>query len=433
MGTLPEFRGAVMLNRDLFLLRPDIIFLNHGSFGACPRPVFQAYQAWQREVENEPMEFLGRRLPALMRSARQALADYLHADPDDLVYVTNATTAVNIVARSLAPRLAPGDEVLSTSHEYGALDATWRFICRQVGARYVNAPLPLFPLGTREDLVEALWSAVTARTRVLFLSHITSPTALILPVADLIRRARRADILTVVDGAHAPGQIPLDLTALGADFYAGNCHKWMCSPKGAGFLYARREVQPLLEPLIVSWGWAGEPGHSRLVDAAEYQGTRDPASFLTVPAAIQFMTEHDWPEVQRYCHQLASRARAGLRDLTGLEPICPDTTDYFAQMFAAPLPPCNAAEVMRSLYDTYHVEVPIIEWGGRQFVRVSIQGYNRQSDVDALLAALEAVLGAAREGQQKAGWLQHHPAEATGTPGRTRTVAPGSGGQRSIL
>ncbi|MBI3975655.1 MAG: aminotransferase class V-fold PLP-dependent enzyme, partial [Armatimonadetes bacterium] len=215
--------------RALFLLRPDVIFLNHGSFGACPRPVFEAYQGWQRELEAQPVEFLGRRFPDLMREARTALAGFVGADPDDLVYVPNATTGVNIVARSLP--LEPGDEVVSTDQEYGAAEKIWRFVCERRGARFIQAPLPV-SVGAREQIVEALWAQVTPRTRVLFFSHLTSPTAVILPVAELVRRAREAGIITVIDGAHAAGQIPFALDALGADFYAANCHKWMCAPKG---------------------------------------------------------------------------------------------------------------------------------------------------------------------------------------------------------
>jgi isopenicillin-N epimerase len=383
--------------RELFLLRPDVVFLNHGSFGACPRPVFDVYQAWQLELERQPVEFLGRRFVELMRTARQALAAYVGADADDLVYVPNATTGLNVVARSLP--LEPGDEVLATNHEYGALDRTWRFVCQKRGVRYVNQPLPL-PLESSEQVVDTIWAGVTPRTRVLFLSHITSPTALILPVTALIRRARDAGILTVVDGAHAPGQIPLDLTALGADFYAGNPHKWIMAPKGAGFLYARREVQHLVEPLVVSWGWEPErtsllsldDGASRFVLEQEWQGTRDPAAYLSVPVAIQFQAEHDWPRVRQECHALLREARPRLEELTGLPPLCPDSPEWYAQMAAFPLPACDGAVLQRRLYDEYRVEVPIIEWQERQFVRVSVQGYNTQGDVQALIAALQVLL-----------------------------------------
>lgn len=395
--------------RSEFLLRPDVVFLNHGSFGACPRPVFEEYQRWQLELERQPVDFLGRRFHGLMREAREALAAYVGAGAGDLVYVSNATTGLNVVARSL--RLEPGDEVLATSHEYGALDRTWRFVCSLRGATYINQPLSL-PVGSAEQAVEAIWSGVTDRTRVLFLSHITSPTALILPVAELVRRARAAGILTIVDGAHAPGQIPLDLDALGADFYAGNLHKWLCAPKGAGFLHARRAAQSLVEPLVVSWGWQPEQTTLLALDTVEtspfvlqqeWQGTRDISAHLAVPAAIRFQEERDWPRVRRGCHDLLSDARQAIGGLTGLAPICPDSAEWYAQMATFPLPPCDAAELKRRLYDEYRVEVPIIEWpapgqggpeGRRQFVRVSVQGYNTRQDLDVLLSALSALLPA---------------------------------------
>lgn len=284
--------------------------------------------------------------------------------------------------------------MLTTDHEYGALDRTWRFVCGKRGARYIVQPLPL-PVVSAEQVVEALWARVTERTRVLFISHITSPTALILPVAELIRRAREAGILTVVDGAHAPGQIQLDLQTLGVDFYSGNCHKWMCAPKGAAFLYARREMQSLVEPLVVSWGWEAEkPGPSRFVDEQEWQGTRDIAAFLSVPAAIQFMAEHDWPRVRQECHALASRARQAIGELTGLAALSPDSPEWYAQMVTLPLPPCDADALKERLYDEFAVEAPVFTWRERQWVRVSIQGYNTGADVDALVDALRACCGA---------------------------------------
>jgi isopenicillin-N epimerase len=376
--------------QELFLLRPDVVFLNHGSFGACPRPVFDAYQAWQLELERQPVEFLGRRFSGLMCTARESLSAFVGADPHDLVYVPNATTGLNIVARALP--LQRGDEVLSTDHEYGALDRTWRFVCQRRGARYINQPLPL-PIESAEQAVEGLWAGVTKHTRVLFLSHVTSPTALILPVAELARRARSAAILTVIDGAHAPGQIPLDLDAIGADFYAGTCHKWMCAPKGAAFLYARPEVQSLLDPLVVSWGWQSEkPGPSRFIDEQEWQGTRDIAAYLAVPSAIAFLAEYDWPGVQHTCHRLAHAARQGIGNLTGLDPIQPDSPHSYAQMVTVPLPACDANTLKQRLVDEFAIEVPIITWQGQQFVRISIQAYNTQRDVHALVAALTELL-----------------------------------------
>jgi isopenicillin-N epimerase len=340
--------------RELFLLRPDVVFLNHGSFGACPRPVFEAYQHWQLELERQPVDFLGRRFSDLMHTAREALAAYITADPLDLVFVPNVTFGLNTVARSLP--LQSGDEVLATDQEYGALDRTWQYVCQKRGARYVNQPLPL-PVQSAEEVVDAIWAGVTPRTRVLFLSHITSPTALILPVSALIQRAREAGILTIIDGAHALGQIPVNLETLGADFYIGNLHKWMCGPKGSAFLHARREVQSLLEPLVISWGWnpeerTGSPSEDcqSFAGVHEWQGTCDPAAYLAVAAAIRFQAEHDWPSVQRECHELLRRARPAITSLTNLPAICPDSAEWYAQMAAFPLPPCGAEVLQRRLY-----------------------------------------------------------------------------------
>jgi isopenicillin-N epimerase len=376
--------------RDLFLPDPDVIFLNHGSFGACPRPVFEEYQRWQRELERQPVEFLGRRFNDLMREARTALGDFVGADADDLVYVTNATVGLNIIARSLD--LKPGDEVLSTDHEYGALDRTWRFLCAKRGAKYIRQPIRV-PIQSVDEIVEAMWSGVSDRTRVLFLSHITSPTAIIFPIKPLIDRAREHGIITIIDGAHTVGQIDLNLRELGADFYASNCHKWLMAPKGSAFLYARREMQHLVEPLVVSWGWEAEkPGPSKFVDEQEWQGTRDIAAFLSVPAAIQFQRDHDWPRVRRECHELVRYAREQISAVTGLPPLTPDDEQWFAQMSALPLPPCDPELLKRRLYDDFRIEVPVMSWNGQPFVRISIQGYNTRAEMDALVRAFHAVL-----------------------------------------
>jgi isopenicillin-N epimerase len=394
--------------RDLFLLRPDVVFLNHGSFGACPHLVFDEYQRWQRDLEHQPVEFLGRRLPELMASARAALAGFVGADADDLVYVPNATTALNTVARSLP--LRAGDEVLATDHEYGAADRMWRFVCEQRGARYVRAEVPV-PVESPDAVVDAVWSRVTERTRVLFCSHITSPTALIFPAGELVRRARAAGILTVIDGAHAPGQIPLDLHRLGADFYAGNCHKWMCAPKGAGFLWARREVHDLLEPLVVSWGWdpeyqiaaAGDrentkggglvlgAARSRLIAHHEWTGTRDFASYLSVPTAIEFMCNHLSADARARCHDLARSARDQIGRITRLAPLSPDGPHWYGQMVSLPLPltdPESAQQWLRRA----GIEVPVMRWNERCLLRVSVHVYNDARDIEALVAALSNLL-----------------------------------------
>jgi isopenicillin-N epimerase len=375
---------------EQFLLRPGVAFLNHGSFGACPRPVFEHYQALQRELEGQPVEFLGRRVRGLLAEARASLEQFIGAEPGTVVFAPNVTHALNIVARSLD--LGPDDEVLSTDHEYGAVERAWTYNCEKRRARYVAVSLPL-PLASAEQVVEQIWAGVTKRTRVIAISHITSPTAVTLPVAEICRRARAAGIVTVVDGAHAPGQIDLDMQAIGADFYGGNCHKWLCSAKGAGFLYARPEMQARLEPLVVGWGWRSRtPSGSEYMDVFEWLGTDDPSAFLTLPAAIRFQQEHNWPEVRMACHNLLLEASQRVQELTGLPPITPDTADWWTQMRALPLPPCNPKETQARLWDEFQVEVPFTQHDDQPLVRVSIQAYNTPEDVDRLLEGLKTVL-----------------------------------------
>ncbi|GCE20635.1 aminotransferase class V-fold PLP-dependent enzyme [Dictyobacter kobayashii] len=375
---------------EQFQVRRDITFLNHGSFGACPQPVFHAYQQWQRELESDPVEFLGRRIHGLLSEAREPLATYLGTQANHLVFVHNTTVGVNIVAHSLA--LGPGDEVLATDHEYGASDRTWRFLCTQRGMRYINQPIPL-PIESEEAMIEHLWRGVTPRTKVIFISHITSPTALIFPVAKICQRAREAGIITVVDGAHAPGQIPLNLEEIGADFYIGNCHKWLCAPKGAAFLYARPERQELLQPLVVSWGWESlTPSSSRFQDYFGWLGTDDPSSYLSVPAAIVFQREQQWDAVRIACHELAASARQQVCELVGTRPICPDS--WWGQMCSIQLPAGDAAALQRSLREQWRIEIPVIAWNNQRFMRISIQGYNSPTDVEHLLTALRTIFAA---------------------------------------
>ena len=357
--------------RDEFLLDPSVVFLNHGSFGACPRDVFEQYQAWQLELERQPVEFLGRRLEALLADARAALGAYVNADPDDIVFVQNATAGVNLAAWAVA--LAAGDEVVTTNLEYGALDLAWKHVCSHAPAEYKRMPVTA-PL---EDAVEKIWSGVTDRTRVLFLSHITAETSVQLPVEELCSRARERGIATVVDGAHVPGHIPLDLRALDVDYYAGNCHKWLCAPKGAGFLYVRRELQETIAPLVAGWGY--KDGGTFLT-RHEKQGTRDPAAFLTVPAAIEWLDAHDWDSVRLRCRELASRTPRRL----GLERVGSEGL----QMVTMRLPEGAPADLQESLYDKHRIEVPVFDG----MIRASFQGYNDEADLEALAGALAQLL-----------------------------------------
>jgi len=249
----------------------------------------------------------------------------------------------------------------------------------------VRTPIRL-PVTSADEIVETIWAGVTPRTRALFLSHHTSTTALTLPVAELCRRAREAGIRTIVDGAHVPGQVPLNLRDLDVDYYAGNCHKWLCAPKGAGFLYVRRELQRDVHPLLVSWGYEGDD--PSFVSRHEKQGTRDSSAYLTVPEAIDWQREHDWDAVRTRCHELARRARNEL----GLEPLTPDSCEFFAQMVTLRLPEDAPEDLKDRLYDDYRIEIPVSEHGEDRFIRASFQGYNDAADLERLRDALATLL-----------------------------------------
>jgi isopenicillin-N epimerase len=377
--------------KDQFLLDPDVHFLNHGSFGATPRPVFEVYQAWQRRLERQPVQFIATDLVGYLAEARRALGSYVHAAADDVVFVPNATFGVNVVARSLP--LGPGDEVLTTDHEYGACDNTWQFLSRKQGFQYINQPISM-PVESAEEVVEQLWQGVTERTRLIFISHITSATAVIFPIAAICARAREAGILTLVDGAHAAGQIPLDMAAMGADFYTSNAHKWLCAPKGSAFLFARPEVQSLIEPLVVGWGWGEERTltyGSDFLDYLQWLGTNDPAAYLAVPAAIQFQAEHNWTAVHHHCHALLHQTLDRINQLTHLDS-CYGSDALYGQLAIAALPPVDVQQLKKRLLAEFKVEVPVYEWHGRALIRVSVQGYNTPADLDALLDGLAVLV-----------------------------------------
>ena len=356
-----------------FLLDPEIAYLNHGAYGACSRVVLDEYQRLQFELERGPTDFFQRRLgdwpypretvPGLLSEARAKLAAFLNARAADLVFVRNATSGLNAVIRSL--RLRPDAEVLTTAHEYGAIVNTWEF----VGANLV--------LCSPEKLVDRIGPS----TRAIFLSHVTSPTAVVFPVQEICAEARRAGVLSIVDGAHAPGQVPVDLAALDADIYAGNCHKWLCAPKGSGFLWARPEHQRWIAPLVISWGYRDEAGFNELHGWA---GTLDPAAYLTVPKAIEVHGTFDLDSMR----SLADEAERRLAELD-LSRLSGAPAPF---MRTVRLPPGDADALWQRLFEEFRVEVPVYEWGGLRILRVSIGPYNDEDDVDRLVTALEALL-----------------------------------------
>ena len=306
--------------RALWCLDPSIAYLNHGSYGACPRAVLERQRSLQLEMEREPVDFLSRELPGRLQSARSALARFVGAETADLVFVPNATTAVNAVLRSL--EFAPGDEVLATSHTYAACRNALDDVASRTGARVVTAPLP-FPVRSDDELIAAVMACVSPRTRLALLDHVTSPTALVLPIARLVRELRALDIETLVDGAHAPGMVPLALGELGAAYYTGNAHKWLCAPKGAAFLHVRSDRQRELHPTVISHGYG-----AGLQAEFDWIGTFDPSAWLCVPAAIDYLgtlLPGGWPKLMAINRGLALEARADLCESLGIDPPCPES------------------------------------------------------------------------------------------------------------
>jgi isopenicillin-N epimerase len=373
-----------------FLLRKDITYLNFGAYGACAKPVFEKYQSFQEELEEEPTYFMQVKGPEYLKTARISLAGFLHCNPDDIVYVTNPSYAVNIIAKSFD--IKPGDEVLTTNLEYGACERTWKYYCKKKGATYV--PLKIrFPLKSKEDFIEQFLKGVTPKTKLIFISHITSTTGLRLPIDEICAFAKEKGILTFIDGAHAPGQVDVNLGTLQADFYTGACHKWMLTPKGSSFLYVNNALQHLFDPLLISWGYQSDnPSHSQFLDYHQLQGTRDYSAFLTIPAAINFMQENNWEMVKKECRTITQNNAERFCTLLNAEPLCPVTDDFIAQLYSINLK-INAPQKLHDLlYEKYKIQVPVMPHGDTFYLRYSIQTFNNNEDLDKLYDALKEIV-----------------------------------------
>jgi isopenicillin-N epimerase len=374
--------------KEKFMLDPNVIYLNHGSYGACPQPVFERYQHWQRQLELNPMHFIGHRLPSLLEKARESLGSYIGTTGENIVYFANPTTAVRMICRCLC--LEPGDEVLTTDWEYPAMDGTWDLVAYQTGATYVHQKIPI-PIVSRSDFVETFWKGVTEKTKIIFISHIAAFSALIFPIEEIIQRARQANILTFIDGAHALSQIPLDMEKLDADVYVGACHKWLCSPKGAGFAYAHPRIQNrLVDALIQSCSLDRKVHYCEFPFVPQYQpqGTRDPSAFLSVPEAIKFQNEHNWEQQRDRCHSLALETRLRINALTGLDSLSPDDGGFFGQMISIRLPEDAIANI-RDEFTKRNIVGLILNVHNQYLLRVSYQAYNTQQDADQLVQAVK--------------------------------------------
>ena len=372
-------------------LDPGVVFLNHGSFGACPTAVLERQARYRAEIEANPVEFLARRLPALMEDAGHALAGALGGDPRRLLPVANATTGVNTVVRSVP--LEPGDEVLITSSTYRACAHAVRHIAAERGADVVVVPLPV-PISTPGTVVDAIVSSVSSRTRLAVIDHVTSPTAAVLPIDRIVTSLADRGVATLVDGAHGPGMLPLDLRSIPALAYVGNCHKWLLTPKGAGFVHADEAFLPHLTPLVVSHGWAPEPSPDRTRAMFGWTGTGDPTPFLAIPDALRFIDTElgGLAAMQSANHDLVRGAARIVSGASGLVPCAPD--DMTGTMVSFVLPADAPADLDAGLRDRWGVEVPLIEWPetGQRFVRISAQAYNAPAQYEYLAGALASEL-----------------------------------------
>jgi isopenicillin-N epimerase len=397
---MPESQWAA-----LWPLDPAVAFLNHGSYGACPTEILRHQSALRAEMEAEPVRFLGRELEGRLDAARAALAAFVGADPDDLAFVANATGGVNAVLRSL--RLEAGDELLTTDHAYAACRNTLDYVAERTGARVVVATVP-FPVSTPQAVVDVVLAGVTPRTRLALVDHVTSPTGLVLPLERIVAALSARGVDTLVDGAHAPGMIPLDLDRLGAAYYSANCHKWLCTPKGSAFLWVRRDRQAGIHPLTISHGAKGErAGRTRFRLEFDWTGTQDPTAWLTVPRALEYLpglVEGGWPALMARNRALALEARRRLCAAVGTPPACPD--EMIGSLASVLLPDnprtptgWRVPEPLQArLFDAHGIEVPVMRWPGppRRLVRVSCQLYNRLEQYAALADALRKELSAER-------------------------------------
>lgn len=373
-----------------FLLDSNITFLNHGSFGSCPKPIIEEMHRFHMELLSDPVDFIQRKQPKYLKIARESLAKFVGCQATDLFFTPNPTFAINVIMRSI--RLHEGDEILTTNHEYGAMDRTWNFYCKKSGAKYIRQEISL-PIVSKEQIIEEFWKGYNKNTKVVFLNQMSSATALIFPVKEICDRAKELGLITIIDGAHVPGHIDLDITALNPDYYTGTLHKWMLAPTGSSFLYVRPELQNDLEPLVVSWGYESvAPGESQFLDYHELQGTRDVAAFLCTPKVIEFLEQNNWKDVSKSCKQIVLDNYQRFCYLLNTQPLSPISTEFLGQMASIPVKTNNPAELKNILYDTYKIQIPVMPLNGNIYIRYSVNAYNSQDDLDILYKALEEII-----------------------------------------
>ncbi|MBD2597840.1 penicillin epimerase [Nostoc sp. MBR 210] len=383
--------------QELWTLDPSVVFLNHGSYGACPKVVLAMQQSLRSQLEQDPVNFFGRKWEPLLDNARSQLAAFIHADVQDLVFVPNATTGVNSVLRSL--HFAPDDEILTTNHEYNACRNALNFITSRTGARVVVAQIP-FPVESPQQIITAVLEQISPKTRLALLDHITSQTGLIFPIAQLVKELQARSVETLIDGAHAPGMISLNMQEIGATYYTGNCHKWLSAPKGAAFLYVRRDKQAEIHPLTISHG-ANSPriDKSRFQLEFDWTGTDDPTAYMCVPEAIALMGSllpGGWIELMQRNHQLVIQARQLLCTTLQVQPPCPE--EMIGSMAVVPMPVSLANQsyiwLHDQLFDQFGIQVQVVPWteSPGMLIRISAQIYNTLEQYEYLATALKYCL-----------------------------------------
>jgi isopenicillin-N epimerase len=372
--------------RSEWSLADGLTYLNNGSFGPTPRVVSAARRQWSDKVESDPHDFLVRQLGPRLSEVRRRLGELVGTAADNLALVDNASVAMNIVAASI--HLEPGDEVLANDHEYGAVLRLWERVCRRTGAKLVVQPLRV-PMHRGQDVVDELFVAATDRTKLLVVSHVTSPTAIVFPLAAICRRARELGIGTCVDGPHAVAMLDVQIDRLDCDYYTASCHKWLCAPLGTGFLYVHPRRQPAVEPALVSWGRTLEGDQASWRDEFNWIGTRDPSAFLAVPAAIDFLERAGLDNFRQRTHALAAYARQQLASHLDATALVPDEGQWYGSMISMCLPDGEGEPLQRALWERYKIEIPIVSWRGMRFVRPSCHLYTWQDDIDLLVNALK--------------------------------------------
>ena len=351
------------------------------------RPVFEAYQKYQLKLEQSPVQFIVHSGMELLKSSRHCLASYLACEPDNLVLMTNPSYAINTIAKSIP--LSKGDEVLSTNLEYGAMNRTWKYYCEKSGAKFKQSKIN-FPIKSVSSFLEDFWAGYNKNTKIVFISHITSSTGLILPIKEICDEAKRRGLLTIIDGAHVPGQLPLSISELDPDVYVGACHKWMMAPKGVSFLYVKKNQQYWVDPLLISWGFESDnPSHSTFLDYHETAGTRDFSAFLAVPYSIDFMNKHDWVKKRSFCQEKTIKWAKRFQEFWGFQSISPISKVFIGQMYSIPIETDNLDGLKSALYERFNIEVPVFMNEDQVFIRFSFQVFNSDEDMQRLFDAMK--------------------------------------------